>query len=63
MKNIEELIRMAHDHNMFTRLDMEDYRVTDDTIQVVRDMHEKGLTNMGVVLQGDSLEHLTTLKP
>lgn len=65
MKNIEELIRMAHDHNMFTRLDMEDYRVTDDTIQVVRDMHEKGLTNMGVVLQGRlfrTLEDIKTLE-
>ena len=34
------------------RLDMEDHRVTDDTIQVMLDMHEKGLTNVGVVLQG-----------
>lgn len=64
MKNIEELIRMAHDHDMFTRLDMEDFRVTDDTIQVVKDMHSKGLTNMGVVLQGrlfrtlDDIKHL-----
>lgn len=65
MKNIEELIRMAHDHDMFTRLDMEDYRVTDDTIQVVRDMHEKGLTNMGVVLQGRlfrTLDDINTLE-
>ena len=62
MKNIEELIRMAHNHNMFTRLDMEDYRVTDDTIQVVRDMHEKGLTNMGVVLQGRLFRTLDDIK-
>ena len=62
MKNIEELIRMAHEHNMFTRLDMEDYRVTDDTIQVVRDMHEKGLTNMGVVLQGRLFRTLDDIK-
>ena len=62
MKNIEELIRMAHDHNMFTRLDMEDYRVTDDTIQVVRDMHEKGLTNIGVVLQGRLFRTLDDIK-
>lgn len=62
MKNIEELIRMAHDHNMFTRLDMEDYRVTDDTIQVVKDMHAKGLTNMGVVLQGRLFRTLDDIK-
>ena len=62
MKNIEELVRMAHEHNMFTRLDMEDYRVTDDTIQVVRDMHDKGLTNMGVVLQGRLFRTLDDIK-
>ena len=52
MENIETLVRMAHGHDMFVRLDMEDHRVTDDTIQVMLDMHEKGLTNVGVVLQG-----------
>ena len=29
---IETLVRMAHGHDMFVRLDMEDHRVTDDTI-------------------------------
>ena len=43
---------MANEHDMFVRLDMEDHRVTDDTIQVMLDMHDKGLTNVGVVLQG-----------
>tara|TARA_B100001564_G_scaffold339173_1_gene331677 strand:- start:23 stop:979 length:957 start_codon:yes stop_codon:yes gene_type:complete len=52
MENIENLVRMAHGHDMFVRLDMEDHRVTDDTIQVMLEMHEKGLTNVGVVLQG-----------
>ena len=52
MENIETLVRMAHGHDMFVRLDMEDHRVTDDTIQVMLEMHEKGLTNVGVVLQG-----------
>tara|TARA_B100001113_G_scaffold124665_2_gene101741 strand:+ start:7352 stop:8308 length:957 start_codon:yes stop_codon:yes gene_type:complete len=52
MENIETLVRMANGHDMFVRLDMEDHRVTDDTIQVMLDMHEKGLTNVGVVLQG-----------
>ena len=51
MENIESLVRMAADHDMFVRLDMEDHRVTDDTIQVMLNMHEKGLTNVGVVLQ------------
>lgn len=52
MENIENIVRMAHGHDMFVRLDMEDHRVTDDTIQVMLEMHEKGLTNVGVVLQG-----------
>lgn len=52
MENIETLVRMAHSHDMFVRLDMEDHRVTDDTIQVMLDMHQKDLTNVGVVLQG-----------
>ncbi|MDP6869815.1 MAG: proline dehydrogenase family protein [Candidatus Poseidoniaceae archaeon] len=51
MKNIESLVKMAAEHNMFVRLDMEDHRVTDDTIQVMLDMHKKGLKNVGVVLQ------------
>ena len=52
MENIEAIVTMAHAHDMFVRLDMEDHRVTDDTIQVMLDMHDKGLTNVGVVLQG-----------
>jgi len=52
MENIESLVRMAHENDMFVRLDMEDHRVTDATIKVMLDMHEKGLDNVGVVLQG-----------
>lgn len=65
MENIEKLVQMAFDHDMFVRLDMEDHRVTTDTIQVVLDMHEKGLTNVGVVLQGRlfrTLEDITELE-
>ena len=52
MENIETLVKMAQGYDMFVRLDMEDHRVTEDTIQVMLDMHQKGLTNVGVVLQG-----------
>ena len=52
MKNIEQLVRIASEHDLFVRLDMEDYRVTTTTIQVVLDLHKQGLTNVGVVLQG-----------
>ena len=52
MENIESLVRQAAEHDMFVRLDMEDHRVTTETIQVVLDLHQKGLTNVGTVLQG-----------
>ena len=62
MQNIEEIVVMANKHNMFVRLDMEDHRVTDDTIQVVIDLHEKGLTNVGTVLQGRLFRTLDDIK-
>ena len=52
MENIESLVRQAATHDMFVRLDMEDHRVTTETLQVVLDLHKKGLTNVGTVLQG-----------
>ena len=52
MENIESLVQQASEHDMFVRLDMEDHRVTTETIQVVLDLHAKGLTNVGTVLQG-----------
>ena len=49
---IESLVRMAAEHNLFVRLDMEDNRATDVTIGVLKELHERGLTNVGIVLQG-----------
>ena len=49
--NIERLLRNAAEHNIFVRLDMEDHRVTQPTIDIVLAMHEKGLHNVGTVLQ------------
>ena len=70
MANIRRIVKLAADEDMFVRLDMEDHRVTTDTIDVVVALHEEGLTNVGTVLQGrlfrtladiDALE--TTLGP
>ena len=64
MKNIETLVKTANEHDLFVRLDMEDYRVTTATIQVVLDLHKQGLTNVGTVLQGrlfrtlDDINHI-----
>ena len=49
--NIERLLRNAAEHDIFVRLDMEDHRVTQPTIDIVLAMHEKGLRNVGTVLQ------------
>ena len=64
MANIRTLVERAAKHEMFVRLDMEDHRVTTDTIEIVLKLHEEGLTNVGTVLQGrlhrtlDDIEHL-----
>ena len=52
LANIEELLRRAAEDDIFVRLDMEDHRVTQATIDTALAMHTKGLTNIGVVLQG-----------
>jgi len=50
--NIEEILDKAAMNNIFVRLDMEDHRVTQDTIDIVLLMQEKGHQNIGTVLQG-----------
>ena len=52
LQNIRKLVQMAAKEDMFVRLDMEDHRVTTDTIEVVTTLHSEGLTNVGTVLQG-----------
>ena len=51
-RNIKNLVEMAAKHDMFVRLDMEDHRVTQDTIDVVVNLHNEGLKNVGTVYQG-----------
>ena len=43
LENIRTLVREAAEHDMFVRLDMEDHRVTDATIDVVLTLHAEGL--------------------
>lgn len=50
--NIEKITRKAAEDEIFVRLDMEDHRVTQATIDLVTTMHELGLSNIGTVLQG-----------
>ncbi len=49
--NMEALFAKAAEHDIFVRLDMEDHRVTQATIDIVLRMHGKGITNVGTVLQ------------
>ncbi len=56
--NIERIVRKASETNTFVRLDMEDHRVTQATIDASNTMHSRGLTNVGVVLQGRMLRTL-----
>ena len=51
-QNIRNLVQMAAQNDMFVRLDMEDHRVTQDTIDVVVDLHNEGINNVGTVYQG-----------
>lgn len=51
-QNIRNLVEMAGKHDMFVRLDMEDHRVTQATIDVVVNLHDEGLKNVGTVYQG-----------
>ena len=50
---------MAAEHDMFVRLDMEDHRVTQDTIDVVTDLHSQGLPMLELYYKDGCLELLT----
>lgn len=60
--NIRQLVQMASERDMFVRLDMEDHRVTTDTIEVVTRLHQEGLTNVGTVLQGRLFRTLSDIE-
>ena len=51
-KNIERIVRKASENEIFVRLDMEDNRATQATIDATLDMHARGFENIGLVLQG-----------
>ncbi|MDE0953734.1 MAG: proline dehydrogenase family protein [Candidatus Poseidoniales archaeon] len=52
IQNIEEILNKAAINDIFVRLDMEDHRVTQATIDIVLLMQERGFENIGTVLQG-----------
>ena len=50
--NILNITRKASENDIFVRLDMEDSRVTESTIELMIRIRSEGLKNIGVVLQG-----------
>ncbi len=52
LSNIERIVRKAAKDDIFVRLDMEDNRVTQATIDAAISIQNQGLENIGVVLQG-----------
>jgi proline dehydrogenase len=50
-ENLERTVRGAAERGNFVRIDMEDSSCTDDTIALYRELREKGLDNVGIVLQ------------
>ena len=63
--SMEKILRKAAENNIFVRLDMEDHRVTQRTIDLVLRLHEQGLTNVGTVLQGRlfrTIDDITTMQ-
>lgn len=49
--NIKLVVERAKEHGNFVRLDMEDSPFTQATIDMTRQLHKEGLTNVGTVLQ------------
>ena len=50
--NIERIVRKSEEEGIYVRLDMEDSRVTQDTIDVLFEMHSRGFSNVGIAIQG-----------
>jgi proline dehydrogenase len=50
-RNLETVVRHAAESGNFVRIDMEDSSTTDATLRLYRELRERGLDNVGVVLQ------------
>lgn len=51
VKNLEKIINHAADKGNFVRIDMEDSQVTQNTLDFLWRMHNKGYENVGAVIQ------------
>jgi proline dehydrogenase len=68
-ENLETVLREAAANDNFVRIDMEDSSTTTDTLRVYRDLRERGIDNVGIVLQAylrrtlDDIGSLADLEP
>jgi proline dehydrogenase len=51
VENVEQIVGEADKYGIFVRLDMEEAPTVDRTIQIYRILKEKGLSNVGLVVQ------------
>jgi len=51
VENVERIVSEAGKHGIFVRLDMEEATTVDRTIQIYRILKQKGLSNVGLVVQ------------
>jgi proline dehydrogenase len=49
--NLETVVRDAAERGNFVRIDMEDSSTIDETLRIYRELRERGIDNLGVVLQ------------
>jgi proline dehydrogenase len=68
-ENLETVLREAAANDNFVRIDMEDSSTTADTLRLYRDLRERGIDNVGIVLQAylrrtlDDVGSLADLEP
>jgi len=65
-ENVERLVRLAERDGSFVRIDMEDARTTDATLDLYRRLRADGLERVGVVLQARlrrTLDDIASLAP
>jgi proline dehydrogenase len=65
-ENVERLVRLATRDGSFVRIDMEDARTTDHTLELYRRLRADGLERVGIVLQARlhrTLDDIASLAP
>jgi proline dehydrogenase len=51
LENLERIVAKAKSYNSFVRIDMEDSPVTQKTLDILQELHQRGFDNVGIVIQ------------